>query len=136
MKKLIPVLVLVMVAGMAFGQTFQKGSVLGMYHFEIVLKPNVTFEMYLNFLKNKHLPELEKQFPGTTGIILKADRGEYKNEYTLLWHFNSVEERDKYIDAGGDWTEVGQSASDNLSTWEGLNGLGTWSSTVTDWVIL
>ena len=107
-----------------------------MYQFEIALKPDVTFEMYLNFLKNKHLPELEKQFPGTTGIILKADRGVYKNEYTLLWHFNSVEERDKYIDADGNWTEVGQSASDNLSTWEGLNNLGTWSSTVTDWVIL
>ena len=136
MKKLIPVLVLVMVAGMAFGQTLQKGGVLGMYHFEIALKPNVTFEMYLNFLQNKHLPELEKQFPGTTGIILKADRGEYKNEYTLLWHFRSVQVRDKYINAEGDWTEVGQSANDNLSTQEGLNRLGTWSSTVTDWVIL
>lgn len=136
MKKILPVLVLVMVTGMALGQTLQKGGVLGMYQFEITLKPNVTFEMYLNFLTNKHLPELEKQFPGTTGLILKGDKGEHKNEYTLLWHFNSVEERDKYIDADGNWTEVGQSASDNLRTWEGLNNLGTWSSTMTDWVIL
>jgi hypothetical protein len=135
MKKLIIVTVLMMLVGIGFGQTLQKGNLLGIYHFKVKLETGVSFDMYLNFLKNKHLLELEKQFPGTTGFILKANRGERKNEYALLWYFESVEVRDKYIDSEGNWTEIGQLASDSMSTWEDLNSLGTWSQTLTDWVI-
>ena len=81
MKKLMIVLILMMIAGTGFGQTLQKGNLLGIYHFTVELKAGVSFDMYLNFLKNKHLSELEKQFPGTKGFILKADRGEHNNEY-------------------------------------------------------
>lgn len=78
MKKLLIVFILTMIAGIGFGQTLQKGKLLGIYHFNVTLEEGVSFDMYLNFLKNKHLSELEKQFPGTSGFILKADRGSVK----------------------------------------------------------
>ena len=54
MKKLVFLVALVLMAGVAFGQTIQKGSVFGAYALEIKLDPDVTMNQFLDFVQNKN----------------------------------------------------------------------------------
>ena len=135
MRKLLVITAFLLFAGFCFGQIMQKGGVLSIYPFSVKLAANVTIDQYLDFMVNKHLPELEKHFPGTEIFLSKADRGENNNQLALIWYFKTKEERDKYINSEG-WTELGRTIREKIPTWEGLSSLGDWNSTVTDWVIL
>ena len=125
MKKLIIAVALVLLAGVAFGQTLQKGNVISVHTMEITLDPDVTMNQYLDFVKNKVLPELEKAFPGTKAFSLKGFRGEQDNGYSWLWIFESRESHLKYWNDDGEATELGRSAMDKVNPIvEELNKLG------------
>ena len=130
MKKLIIAVAFILFAGVAFGQTIQKGSVLAMHINTATLNPDVTMNQYQDFMMNKFAPEFEKLFPGTKVFILKADRGKQKGETAMLIFVESVEARDKLFgaeDAGMEGTMV--------PLMEELGKYATISNNYSDWVV-
>ena len=130
MKKLLIVTALVLFAGVAFGQTLQKGSILALRTDPPTLNPGVTMDQYADFMINKFAPELEKLYPGTKVFILKGDRGEHKEGYAMLIWVESVEAREKLFGA-----EDAETQSKLLPLSEELGKYTSTSSNYTDWVI-
>jgi len=130
MKKLIIALALILIAGTAFGQTLQKGSIVALRTEAPILNPGVTMNQYADFMINKFAPEMEKLFPGTKVFILKADRGESKGGYAMLIWVESAEARDKIFGAEDDDLQ-----SKLLPLMEERSNFANTSDNYTDWVI-
>ena len=84
MRKLFVITALLLFAGIAFGQTLNKGSMIGVHPMTITLESGVTMDQFLDFFTNKWIPEVEKLFDGWKGIIVKGNKGEHVNEYGLV----------------------------------------------------
>jgi hypothetical protein len=136
MKKLLVVTAIFLFAGTAFGQTLQKGSVLGVHHATITLNEGVTMKDFIDFSINKMFPAVEKSFEGVKMLLLKGDRGENANEIGFLWYFDSLKDRDVYFTPEGQLTEKGLAAQEKLQPLmeEGAK-LGSYTTTHTDWII-
>ena len=66
MKKLIlTAAALILVVGTTFGQTLQKGNLIGTHVTTVDLKPDVTMEQYQEFYISKVIPEFEKHYTGS-----------------------------------------------------------------------
>ncbi len=130
MKKLIIAVVFILLAGVAFGQTLQKGTILALRTDVPTLNPGVTMDQYADFMINKFAPEMEKLFPGTKVFILKGDRGEHKGGYAMLIYVESAEVRDKLFGAEDD-----EDQGILLPLMEELGKFATISNKYTDWVI-
>ena len=136
MKKLIIAAAFILLTGVAFGQTVNKGSVLGVHNVTLSLNPGVTVDQYLKFMTVQMIPAVEKHFAGVKSFVMKGDRGEYENGIAYLWFFKTVEDRDIYFTAEGGLTEKGMAAQVKLQPLveEGAK-LGTYTTTHTDWII-
>ena len=64
---------------------------------EVVLKPGVSMNEYIDFLLTTKKPELEKAWPGTKYIFVKGENVEGVNSMIRIWYFESTEVKDKYI---------------------------------------
>jgi hypothetical protein len=137
MRKLLVVTALLLFAGIAFGQTLKKGSVLGFHTATITLNPDVTMDQYLDFYLNKYIPEVNKAFPGVHLFISKGNRGDNENGYALVWYIESLELRDKLWPEKDVTSEIVNAAAAKIQPLiTELNSLGTMTSEHTDWVIL
>ena len=136
MKKLILLTALIIVAGTTFGQTLQKGNLLGFHVLTINLDPDVTFNQYKDFFNNKVIPEYDKHFPDTKTYIVLGIRGANKNSLGLITVFESGEIKDKYYNHDGSRTKLGKLAWEKVDpVRKELNKLGTVTAKYTDWVI-
>jgi hypothetical protein len=136
MKKLIIAAAFILLAGVAFGQTIKKGSVLGIHHVTITLNPGATLEQYMDFQNTKIIPAAEKHFAGVKLFAMKGNRGEHENGYASMWFFESIKDRDVYFTAEGGLTEKGLAAQEKMMPLlEELSKLGTSTTTHTDWVV-
>jgi len=99
MKKLFVLFAILLITGITginFGQTLHKDAVIAVRSFTIVLQPDVTMNQYIEFYKNKVIPEVEKYYPGIKVFLLTGERGAKKNQLGLVWYFDSPAIRDKY----------------------------------------
>ena len=136
MKKLFITTAFILLAGVAFGQSLQKGNLVGFHVMTINLDPNVTMNQFMDFYVNKYIPEFEKILPGVKLYIAKSIRGENENNFGLIYIFDSEKNRDKYHNEDGTYNELGNSTAEKLQPiTEELNKLGTYSSTYDDWII-
>lgn len=137
MKKLLVVTTLLLFAGFAFGQNFNKGGMLAVHESTLTLDPDVTMNQLLDFLTNKWYPEINKNVEGVTFFLLKGDRGEKVG--TLAWgvYCESEEVRNKYWPGDGsgsdEWRAVMQKMQPLI---EEMNKLATYESVFTEWKIL
>ena len=139
MRKLLIITVLLLLAGIAFGQTLKKGSLLKVHHMTITLKPGVTMDQYLDFTINTLIPEFEKNFPGVEAYIMQGGSGDFTNDtdYASLYYIESAEVFSKYFDAKGNFNEGGFAAIEKLRpTFEKLEELGTVDREEYGWMIL
>ncbi len=138
MKKLILATVLILLVGITFGQTLQKGNFVGTHVMTINLDPDVTLNQFKEFFANKVIPGWEKHFPGAKVYLLKGIRGESENSFAIIYTFESEKDRNKYWkEEGGGFTELGEEANEKMTPiLEELNKLGTWATKYTDWVVL
>ena len=136
MRKLLVITAILLSTGIAFGQTLQKGSMLGLHHASVTLNAGVSMEDFVDFAVNKLLPAAEKSFPGLKLYVIKGDRGEKANEIGFLWVFDSVKDRDVYFTSEGQLTDKGLAAQEKLQPLmeEGAK-LGSYTTTHTDWII-
>ena len=136
MKKLIIVAAFILLAGVAFSQTLQKGNLIGLHVMTVNLNPDVSSNQFIDFYVNKYKPEFEKNFPGVKWFIAKGIRGENDNKFAFIFYFESEKDRNKYFNEDTSLTELGKSAFEKLQpTTEEATKLGTLNRTFTDWVI-
>jgi len=136
MKKLIIAAAFIILAGVLFGQTLQQGTILGVHHMKITLQPDVSMDQFLDVFKNKWIPEVEKHLDGWKGFIVKGNKGEYLNEYGLVWYIETMKDHDKYHKSDGSPNEVMEAIVEKLQpVIDDIAKLGSWTSTYTDWVI-
>lgn len=134
MKKFFIIAALLLFAGVSYGQTLTKGSVLGMHVFNSKLKPDVSMNDYLEFMNKTVVPELNK-LDGLTIITLKGDRGKHIHKYSWIYHCESVEVRNKY------WPEEGGYGEEITAIFEKLmqetaKYVETTNDEYTDWIVL
>ncbi len=119
MKKLIIAAAFILLTGVTFSQTLKKGCFLGVQALTITLAPGVTMEQYLDFTMNTFIPEAEKAFPGMkafvmAGGIVIGNGEEVKEEYSIIYYFESEEVASRYFDDGGNFTDAGTAAIEKL----------------------
>ncbi|MCK4345229.1 MAG: hypothetical protein KAX05_08065 [Bacteroidales bacterium] len=137
MKKLILTAALILVVGTTFGQTLQKGNLIGTHVTTVDLKPDVTMEQFQEFVISKVIPEMEKHYPGWKAYSVKGIRGENENSIGMIYVIKSEEHRDKYYNEDGSLNELGKATQEKLNpVLEELEKLGTYTTTFTDWLIL
>ena len=102
MRKLFVITALLLFAGIAFGQTLNKGSIIAVHSYEIIFQPDVTSNQFLEFMEKTYIPNFEKAFPGTTLVSLMGDRGALVNKFGGMIIFDSIELRDKYYPIADD----------------------------------
>ena len=141
MRKLFIITALLLFAGIAFGQTLNKGSIIAVHNYDIIFQPDVTSNQFLEFMEKTYIPSFEKAFPGTTLINLMGDRGALVNKYGGMIIFDSIELRDKYYPIadeegeGTGWNEEQQKIVQMLN--EGMSKFViSFERTYTDWKIL
>ena len=141
MQKLFIITALLLFAGIAFGQTLNKGSIVAVHNYDIIFQPDVTSNQLLEFMEKTYKPNFEKAFPGTTLVSLMGDRGALVNKYGGMIIFDSIELRDKYYPIadeegeGTGWNEEQQKTVQMLD--EGMSKLViSIERTYTDWKIL
>ena len=78
----------------------------------VTLRPGVTMDQYVDFLKTKVVSEYDKNFPGSKMTIGCPDSWRKKNQYCFLYSFDSEKEFNKYIRNG---TEM---ADERKAAWE------------------
>ena len=139
MKKLMIITALLLFAGIAFGQTLKSGSIVSVHHYDIVLRPDVTLNQFLEFMEKTYIPEFEKAFPGTSLLSLIGDRGVLKYTYAGMIIFDSKEIRDKYFPVADEeipnWNEEQQKTFQRLND-EISKMVLDLNTTYTDWKIL
>ena len=136
MKKLVIAAALFLFAGLAFGQTMQKGSVIGLHTSVVTLNSGVTLDQYMDFLNNKMIPEFEKHYPGLNVYIVKGLNREVKDEYAFIIFAESKKIYNTYWNDDGSKTDKAVAASEKQQPLvEEMNQLATSTSVITDWVI-
>ena len=138
MKKLLVITTLLLFAGIAFGQSLNKGNVISNWHFDVALNEDVAMNQYLDFLTKTYIPEFEKHHKGVTMILMKGNRGEQVDKIGLMLIFESLETRNKYWPNEGEASEEQKAANKKMKPVEDkMNELGTWEEGgFSDWVIL
>ena len=141
MRKLFVVTALLLFAGIAFGQTLNKGSIIAVHSYDIIFQPDVTSNQFLEFMEKTYIPNFEKAFPGTKLVSLMGDRGALVHKYGGMIIFDSIELRDKYYPLADDegegtgWNEEQQKTIQMLN--EGMSKfIISFERTYTDWKIL
>jgi hypothetical protein len=137
MKKLVFLISVILLSGLTFGQTLQKGNLVGTHVMVVTLQPGVTMEKFIEFYQSKVMPEYEKSFPGMKAYLIKSLRGENKDSFGGFMVFKSEADRDKYFKADGSYTDLGTAADKKLKpVFDELNKLGTMTSKYDDWLVL
>lgn len=137
MKKLLIITALVLLAGIAYGQTLKKGNLIGVHVMSVELKPGATMEQYVDFYTKKVIPAWEKSQEGVKLFMLKGIRGEQKDEIGLMVQFPDEAARDKSYNADGSMTEFGEKIQEKMAPILGeAEKIGTSTSKYTDWLVL
>ncbi|HEX2936555.1 MAG TPA: hypothetical protein VHO72_14460 [Bacteroidales bacterium] len=136
MKKLLLLSVMILFAGMMFGQTIQKGTYIGTHVFTVTLNPEVTMDQYIAFFQKKVIPEIEKNYEGWKVYLLKGLRGENANSYGLLFVIKSQKDWDKYYNPDGSENAQGKAVNKKMQPInEELSKLGLSETKYTDWLV-
>jgi len=127
---------IILCAGITFGQTLQKGNVIGVHVATVTLEPGVTMEQFITFYTNKFIPEFEKNRMGWKAYFVKSIRGDIENGVGLVIVIKSEKDWERYYNADRSYSELGYSANEKLKPiLEELKKFGTYTTSYTDWVI-
>jgi hypothetical protein len=113
MKKALFVTALALLCIFSFGQTIQKGSLMGIH--VVVLKAGVSTQDYVNFCRTKWIPAFEKAYPGAKAYLLQSARGIDSGSIGIIMMFKSEADRNKYWTTTGVMTAAGQAASKKMA---------------------
>ena len=136
MKKLILFAALIFAVSVTYGQSLQKGNLVGIHVMTVTPNSGVTVEQITDYLIKTYIPEFEKARPEWKAYLTKGTRGENANSIGMIIVIKSEKDRDKYYNTDGTASELGNKASEKTKPFiDELEKLGTWTSKYTDWVI-
>jgi len=136
MKKLFILTMLILCTGVAFGQSMQKGGVIGIHEWTLKLNPGVTMDQFLEFWDSKATPAIIKAIPEQTPYVLKSISAENQDEYAGLYYYKSIESLRKYWNEDGSPTEKGAAVMESYGPiLEEMAKLGEFTYTAKDWII-
>ena len=137
MKKLIIISAFILFTGVAFGQTFQKGSLLGIHVLdEPSLNAGVTIKQFEDFYYNKYIPEFQKLFTELEVIPLKGLRGEHVDKAGMIVFMKNEKVRDMYWNEDGSYNETSLALLEKMAPlMEEANSMGTMVDLYTDWLV-
>jgi len=141
MRKLLVVTGLLMLAGIAFGQTLKKGNIIGLHVIQLNLDPDVTYNQYISG-QEVFTSIFNKEFQGDIEVyLIKSDRGDEENSMGMIWLIKSNDIRAKYFDEEGAFTELFSTKFEKVNSAfaEKVTSLGTsdWTRLrYNDWIIL
>jgi hypothetical protein len=137
MKKLTFTIILISMIsfGSSFGQSLEKGNLLGIHNLTVNLDPDVTMNQYKEFVLTKMIPAWEEHFEMKV-YLLHAIRGEHANSLGFAFIYESDEIRNKYWNDDGSPSELWNTQAEKVQAIndEGSK-LGTWTSSYNDWVV-
>jgi len=137
MKKLFLFTAIILFSGITFGQTIQKGTVIGTHVMTVTLNPDVTTDKFIEFFHTRLAPEIEKNYAGWKAYLTKGIRGENPNSYGLIYVIKSEKDRDKYYNPDGSASELGKAVNEKLQpVLDEMAKLGTIATKYTDWLVL
>jgi hypothetical protein len=136
MKRLCVLLALSLISGISWGQSLEKGNLIGLHVFTLDLKPGVTFDQYKDFFLTKYIPALNKNFPDVDHYLARGNRKENKDEIGLVVVFGSQEAKEKYYQKDGSTTELMNSLLEKVQPVRArLDSLGKVTADYMEWVI-
>jgi len=137
MKKIIIAAAFLLFAGIAFGQTFQKGGTIGIHEWSLKLNPDVTMNQFLELWEAEAIPLMKKVLPEMTPFLLKGIGVDNKYEYAGLYYYNSIEDLRKYWKEDGSPTEKGAAVMESYGPiFEEISKLGEFTYKAKDWIII
>ena len=137
MRKLLVITGFLLFAGIAFGQTLEKGNLIGIHVLSVELKPDATMDQFIDFFNEKTKPVWEKTHEGMKIFITKGIRGEHMNEIGLIIQFTDEAARDQSYNADGSLTEFGEKTQEKMTpVLVEAEKIGTWTAKYTDWIVL
>jgi len=137
MKKLVIITALVLFAGVAFGQSFQTGGIVGIHEWSLKLNPDVTMNQFLELWNSEAIPLMKKAIPEMTPYLLKGIGLDNKFEYAGLYYYNSKEDLRKYWKEDGSPTEKGAAVMESYGPLlEKISKLGEFTYKAKDWIII
>ncbi len=136
MRKLFIITALLLFAGIAFGQTLQKGNLISVHVLTVELKTGITMDQYIDYFNEKTKPAWEKADKGMEIYPLKAIQGVNENELGMIIIFKNEAARNKHYDADGNLSEYGNKVMEEIAPFRAeAEKLGTWTSKYTDWIV-
>ena len=141
MRKLLVIAALLLFAGIAFGQTLQKGNLIGLHVIKVNLDPDVTYNQWENFGLTKYIPAMNEEFQGDIEMYYaKVARGDDEGGLSLIWVIKSAEVRAKYFMQDGTATELFNSKNEKViqTLADEMSKIGTSSYSrlhYNDWII-
>lgn len=138
MKKILLLNTMLLLSTCMFSQTLEKGSLLGLHKGTVTLSPNVTMEQFRKYYLNDYAPAFTKLF-NVKLVEVTAARGadvkKNENDMAILYIFEP-KARDKFFEADGKLNKLGADLFAKLKPYtEGLEKLGKFNSSYTDWEI-
>ena len=124
-------------SGLVFGQTLEKGNLVGIHVITIELNPGVTMQEFQDFHINTLIPEYEKYYVGWQMYLAQGIRGENKNRYGWILVAESEETRNRLYNDNGSLTEYGKEIREKMKpVLDKVEKFGKLNRTYTDWLIL
>ena len=137
MRKLFIITALLFIAGTAFGQTLQKGTVVSIHTWTVKLHPDVTMNQFLKMWENDFKPIFTKALPEMKPFVIKGIQDHNKFEYAGLYVWDSVDELRKFFNEDGSPTEAGAVATEPLMNFMSeIQKYGEFSYTAGDYMII
>lgn len=122
MKRL-PRVVAVVCASLLFtclshAQGLKSGNLIGIHVITVDLKPNVTMEEFTDAYKREVLPQYEKNWPGLKGYLLKSFFRDSRNQFAIVWLFDTVDDRNRNFDTNDRANDLEKAALEKVKPYE------------------
>jgi hypothetical protein len=137
MKKLILFTAVILLSGITFGQSLQKGNVIGTHVMTVTLQPGVTMDKFIEFFHTRMAPEIEKNYTGWKVYLVKGIRGENPDSFGMIYVIKSEKDRDNFYNPDGSASELQQAINEKMQpVMDEMAKFGSITTKYTDWLVL
>lgn len=137
MRKLVVISALILFAGIAFGQTLNKGGILWVHEWQINVDDDTVKQMQ-EYWKKNIIPLANKFIPEAEAYIVKGIGADNQNAFASAWYYKSMDDLRKYFNEDGTPTEAGGAAlAEIMPKVEEMGAqFGGFNTVQRDWIIL
>jgi hypothetical protein len=118
MRKLLFIMLLATLSGMASCQTFYKGNVFTLHVIKVRLKSGITVEQFTAFMTGEFLPAWEEHYEGVETILVRAIRGTNESEFGWINYYESEAKLKEYYPEPGVQSDKAKAADQKMKPLE------------------